>query len=85
MKLVIEKLAARRLMDLPPKARASLRRRLDMIAAEPFGGHANVQPLKGEKDLFRLRQAEWRAVYRIDRDAGEVRVMLIEPRGSVYR
>ena len=43
-----------------------------------------VTALKGEKDAFRLRQAGWRALYRVDREALEVRVAAIEPRGRAY-
>jgi mRNA interferase RelE/StbE len=85
VKLVIEKRPARRLRDLSPKARAALLDRLDVIAANPFASHANVTALKGEQDLFRLRQGDWRAVYRVDREIQEVRVLAIEPRGSAYR
>lgn len=85
MKLVIEKQAVKRLMRLPPNARAVMYERLGAIAENPFANHANVTALKGEKDRFRLRQGDWRAVYTVDRDANEVRVLLIEPRGSVYR
>jgi mRNA-degrading endonuclease RelE of RelBE toxin-antitoxin system len=59
--------------------------RLEAIAAAPFAGHANVKPLVGEKDVFRLRQDDWRAVYRIERMANELRVILVDVRGRVYR
>jgi hypothetical protein len=35
--------------------------RLKTIAADPFARHANVEPLKGERDAFRVRQGDWRA------------------------
>jgi mRNA-degrading endonuclease RelE of RelBE toxin-antitoxin system len=46
---------------------------------------ANVTRLKGEQGLFRLRQGDWRAVYRVDRAAQEVRVLVVEKRSEVYR
>ena len=58
---------------------------LEAIAVQPFAHHANVTALKGEKDLFRLRLGDWRAVYKIDRAAGTMTVIAIEPRGSAYR
>ena len=86
MRLVIEKRAAKRLADLPPKARAALLERLKAIAAEPFGDHPQVTAIKGERDAFRLRQGDWRAVYKIDRAAQSMHVRLIEPRsGRTYR
>ena len=65
--------------------RAAFVERLEAIAAQPFAGHRNVERIRGARDAFRLRQGGWRAKYRIDRDAGEMRVLVVEPRGSVYR
>jgi mRNA-degrading endonuclease RelE of RelBE toxin-antitoxin system len=83
--LLIDKRAARRMMDLLPSGRRNLLARLARIAADPFVTHANVTRLKGEQDLFRLRQGDWRAVYRVDRAAQEVRVLVVEKRSGVYR
>ena len=58
--------------------RAALIDRLEAIAEQPFA-------IKGEPDAFRLRQGDWRALYRLDRKAGEMRVFAVESRGSVYR
>ncbi len=65
--------------------RAALVERLEAIAEQPFAKHLNVERIKGEPDAFRLRQGDWRAKYRIEREAGEMRVLVLEPRGSVYR
>jgi mRNA-degrading endonuclease RelE of RelBE toxin-antitoxin system len=59
--------------------------RLQAIAEQPFAAHRNVERITGEPDALRLRQGDWRAKYRIDRDAAEMRVLVVEPRGSVYR
>jgi mRNA interferase RelE/StbE len=86
MRLVIEKAAMRRLNNLPGSARESVRRRLDEIAADPFAKHANVKRYKeGGPNSFRLRHGQWRAIYRIDREAQEMQVQIIDTRGSVYR
>ena len=86
MRLVIEKAAMRRLNNLPKSARESVRRRLDEIAVDPFARHANVKRYKeGGPDSFRLRHGQWRAIYRIDREAQEMQVQIIDTRGSVYR
>jgi mRNA interferase RelE/StbE len=86
MRLVIERAALRRLNDMPRQARENLRRRLDQIAADPFARHAAVKRYKeGGQDSFRIRQGQWRAIYKIDREAQEVRVQIIDTRGSVYR
>jgi mRNA-degrading endonuclease RelE of RelBE toxin-antitoxin system len=86
MRLSIERAAARRLNDMPPKAREALRRKLDAIAAEPFNRELNDGPFQaGGKDCFKVRQGDWRAIYKIDRKAQEVRVQIVETRGGVYR
>ena len=85
MELVITRAAQRRLGRMSPKLRAKLVERLEAIAEQPFAAQRNVERIKGEQDVFRLRQGDWRALYRIDREAGEMRVLAVEPRGSVYR
>jgi mRNA interferase RelE/StbE len=86
MRLVVERAALRRLGDLPQPARAALLRRLRIIAADPFAKHANVERYKGAgPNRFRLRQGQWRVIYAVDREAQEMRVQVIETRGSVYR
>lgn len=85
VRLVIEKAAARRLQDMAPGARRRLRERLDAIAADPFARHGDAKALRGGKDMFRLRRGDWRAIYLIDREREEMRVIAIEPRGSAYR
>jgi mRNA interferase RelE/StbE len=70
---------------LPTKARAAMTDRLKAIAADPFARHANVEPLKGERNAFRVRQGDWRAVYLVDRAAGLIRVVTVAARREVYR
>jgi mRNA interferase RelE/StbE len=85
MELVWSRRASKGLARLPAKARAAMIDRLEAIAAAPFARHANVEPLKGEPDVFRVRQGDWRAVYQVDRDADQVRVVTVAARREVYR
>jgi mRNA interferase RelE/StbE len=85
MRLVLTRAAQRGLGKMSPKMRAALIEPLEASAERPFAAHRNVERIKGERDAFRLRQGDWRAKYRIDREAGEMRVLVAEPRGSVYR
>jgi mRNA-degrading endonuclease RelE of RelBE toxin-antitoxin system len=86
MRLVIERAALRRLNDMPQKARESLRHQLDVIAADPFNRELNDGPYQaGGKDCFKVRQGDWRAIYKIDRKAQEVRVQIVDTRGRAYR
>jgi mRNA interferase RelE/StbE len=85
VELVWSRRALKGLAVLPIRARAAMTDRLKAIAADPFARHANVKPLKGERDTFRVTQGDWRAVYQIDRDADQVRVVTIAARREVYR
>lgn len=85
MRLLLEKAARKGLDRMPAKAADAMLTRLERIAADPFAAQANVKSLKGMKDVFRLRQGDWRAVYRIDGSGDEMRVILVDVRGSVYK
>jgi mRNA-degrading endonuclease RelE of RelBE toxin-antitoxin system len=85
MRLLLEKDARKGLSRMPAKAAELMLSRLEHIAEDPFAKHSNVEAMKGFKDSLRLRQGRWRAVYRLDRASGEVRVVLVDVRGSVYR
>ena len=84
MRLEFERPAIKGLAAMPSRIAAVIVERLEAIATDPFAHHANVKPLKGEKNVFRLRQGDWRAIYRLDRKAGVMHVVVIGPRGSVY-
>ena len=51
----------------------------------PFAEHPNVKSLRGELNAFRLRQGDWRALYRVDRATQQVRVYVIDTRARAYR
>ena len=85
MKLVIEKTVAKRLAKLQPALRAAIMSRLSAIAEAPFAEHPNTKAMVGQQDLFRLRHGDWRILYRVVRVADEVRVLVLEIRGDVYK
>jgi mRNA-degrading endonuclease RelE of RelBE toxin-antitoxin system len=85
VRLVLEKAARKGLDRMPGKAAAAMLERLERIAADPLSHHANVEPLKGERHAYRLRQGGWRAIYRLSRENDELRVVLVEVRGQAYR
>ena len=85
MRLIVEKAAQKGLRRMSANAASALLVRLEAIAGNPDIRHANVKPLTGLPDMFRLRQGSWRAVYALDRSAGEMHVIVIDVRGSVYR
>ena len=85
MELILEKAARKGLDKMSEKAANAILQRLEAIAADPNKKHANVKPLTGFLNAYRLRQGDWRAVYRLERSADQMRVVLIDVRGSVYR
>jgi mRNA interferase RelE/StbE len=76
---------ARRPRRMPGKTAQALLERMKSVAADPFGAHANVNPLTGLKDRYRLRVGDWRALYRVDRGAGEVVLLDVRKREEAYR
>lgn len=85
MKLTLTKRAMKGLDRMSARAANAMMDKLELIAADPFARHANVQPMKGWKDAFRLRQGDWRAVYQLDRAVNEMTVVIVEVRDSAYR
>ncbi len=70
---------------MPQKAAIAMLDRLERIAAEPHAKHLNVERMTGFKDTFRLRQGDWRAVYRLVYENNQMRVLVVDVRGNVYR
>ena len=85
MDLLIDKAAAKVLSRMQPKLAASILRKMEAIAGDPMGRHANVETMQGLKNAFRLRQGDWRVIYEIDSEIHAVRVTKVGPRGQVYR
>ena len=84
MKLIVSRAAAKSLRKMSRKDAEALLAKLDTLAAAPFATHLWALRMKGE-DAFRVRQGDWRAVYRIDRETEEVVVDLIDNRREIYR
>lgn len=85
MKVELTKVAQKGLAKMPANARATLLGKLQVVAAAPFARHAfDVKALKGVQDTFRIRQRDWRAVYRVVRVEDSILVLIIDVRGEVY-
>jgi mRNA-degrading endonuclease RelE of RelBE toxin-antitoxin system len=85
MELVLEKAARKGLDKMSTKAANAMLARLEAIAEAPHKQHPNVKPLTGFRDTYRLRQGDWRAVYRLEWADDRMRVIVVDVRGSVYR
>jgi mRNA interferase RelE/StbE len=79
MVLLLSPAAVKALIGMQKRERAQLKARLDKIAAAPTELHASVTALQGR---FRLRQGDYRAVFRLD--GQDVVVDRIGHRREVY-
>jgi mRNA interferase RelE/StbE len=85
MDLIIEKPALKVLKRIQPKLASAMLSRMNAIAADPMGNHANVKPLTGKRDSYRLRQGDWRIIYFVDPKEQRVHILNIDTRGDVYK
>ena len=84
MALIFSRDAVRALLAMPKRDAERLREKLEAIAAAPTERHPGVEAMQGKPPgRFRVRQGDWRAVFRID--GGEVLVDRVGNRGEVYR
>jgi mRNA-degrading endonuclease RelE of RelBE toxin-antitoxin system len=75
MPLLIPLRVEKQLEVLPRADRTRLMERLRAIAETPGTQHPNVLPLVGRPGVFRVRQGDWRAMFRIeDADVVLIRV-----------
>jgi mRNA interferase RelE/StbE len=83
MPLILSPAATKALLAMPKREREQLRARLLAIAAAPHDRHPSVIAMQGAPaGRFRVRQGDWRAVFRIDAD--DVIVDVIGHRKEVY-
>ncbi len=84
MKLIFSPAAAKALTKIGRKEGAGLLAKLQQVAADPIGQYPWAKRLTDQPG-FRVRQGDWRAVYRLDHGAGEMVVDKIAKRDEVYR
>jgi mRNA-degrading endonuclease RelE of RelBE toxin-antitoxin system len=85
MRLILSRVAVRQLAALPSRDRDPLLQKLRAYTAAPFGDHPWALPMRGRRDAIRIRQGDWRAVCRIDRDGDVVLVEFVANRREAYR
>jgi mRNA interferase RelE/StbE len=85
MRLALSRTAVKDLAGLPPRDRDALLRKLRDFASEPFGAHQWALPMQGRLHALRIRQGDWRAICRVDREADAVVVEFIANRREAYR
>lgn len=84
MKLLFSPAAAKALTRMPRKEGGELLAKLQQVAADPAGQYPWAKRLTDQPG-FRVRQGDWRAVYRLDHETGEMLVEKIARRDEVYR
>lgn len=72
------------LARLPRKLVKRIIERIEDVADDPYQGHPNVTKLKG-RDGYRLRVGDWRVIYDLDDESQVMIVLVIGPRGQVYK
>lgn len=83
-KIVFKKEAAKSLTRIPNKIAQSIRRKLEAIAADPYGDHPDAKKLQGRQG-YRLRVGDWRVIYEIQNEQLVILVLKVAPRGEVYK
>jgi mRNA interferase RelE/StbE len=83
MRLILLPEAVKALRRMPRHDAEALLDRLKAVAADPFGAHPFAKAFGG--GAGRVRQGDWRAVYRLDTSRDEMVVSRIAHRREVYR
>lgn len=76
--------AAKAMQAMPREMAATVRGKIERLAADPFAPNPNVKKLVG-RDGYRLRIGSWRVIYEIHGDRLVIFVLAVAPRGSIYQ
>ncbi|MBK5914699.1 type II toxin-antitoxin system RelE family toxin [Rhodocyclus purpureus] len=71
------------LRAMPRNVAATIRRKIDLLATDPFAA-GNVKKLV-VREGYRLRVGDWRVIYEIDGDRLVIHVLAVASRGGVYQ
>ena len=83
MTLLIPPGVAKQMAAMPKADARRLLARLTAIAEAPAELHANVLALAGRPGVYRVRQGDWRAVFRVEES--DVVVIRVAHRREVYK
>ena len=83
-KIVFTKQVHKSLRRIPVNVVASIRKRLDQIAEDPYAQHPNVTKLQNRPG-YRLRVGDWRVIYDIKKNELIILVLKVGSRGEIYR
>jgi mRNA-degrading endonuclease RelE of RelBE toxin-antitoxin system len=85
IKLIVTRAASKILARIPRREREALLDKAEAFAAAPFAVHPAATPLRGQPDVIRLRQSDWRGICRVDRSADTIVLETVAHRREAYR
>ena len=85
IKLIVTRAASKVLARIPRREREALLDKAEAFAAAPFAAHPAATPLRGQPDVIRLRQGDWRGICRVDRAADTIVLETVAHRSEAYR
>ena len=85
IKLIVTRAALKVLARIPRREREALLDKAEAFAAAPFAAHPAATPLRGQPDVIRLRQGDWRGICRVDRTADTIVLETVAHRREAYR
>lgn len=85
IKQIVTRAASKALAGMPRRGREALLDKAEAFAAAPFAAHPAASPLRGQPDVIRLHQGDWRGICRIDRTADTIVLETVAHRSEAYR
>lgn len=83
-KIEFSREAAKGMKSMPRNVSATIRGKIEHLAADPLAPNNNVRKLEGVPG-FRLRVGDWRVIYEIYNDRLIILITAIKPRGGAYK
>jgi mRNA-degrading endonuclease RelE of RelBE toxin-antitoxin system len=78
--LIVTRTASKTIARIPRREREA-----EAFAAAPFAAHPAATPIRGQRDVIRLRQGDWRGICRVDRSADTIVLETVAHRREAYR
>jgi mRNA-degrading endonuclease RelE of RelBE toxin-antitoxin system len=85
IELIITRAASKALAEMPRREPEALLEKAEAFAAAPFAAHPAASPLRGQPNVIRLRQGDWRGICRVDRTADTIVLETVAHRREAYR
>jgi mRNA-degrading endonuclease RelE of RelBE toxin-antitoxin system len=83
--LIFSRIADSYLERQPARNRSRIIQRLILLANNPYSRELDIRLLEGEDGKYALRVGFYRIIYSIDRISKSINILMIGPRGDVYK